>query len=80
MAEGGVKVWLKIRRDDKSVSLKDVFEKMENIRAENPDLDVYFDGDEFAICSRPLAAPPDLHPEHHHKDKKKGKQVKLYSA
>jgi hypothetical protein len=81
MPEGGVKVWFKIRKDDRSVSLKDVFEKMEQIRAEHPELDVYFDGDEFAICSRPLAAPPDLHPEHHHhKDKKKGRQVKLYSA
>ena len=80
MAEHDVKVWFKIRKDDKSVSLKDVFEKMEHIRAENPDLDVYFDGDEFAICSRPLARPGDTHPEHHHKEKKKGKQVKLYSA
>ena len=80
MAEHDVKVWFKIRKDDKSVSLKDVFEKMEHIRAENPDLDVYFDGDEFAICSRPLARPAATCPEHPHKEKKKGRQVKLYSA
>lgn len=80
MADGEVKIWFKIRKDDKSISLKDVFEKMEQIRAEHPELDVYFDGDEFAICSRPLAGFDLGHPEHHHKDKKKGKQAKLYSA
>ena len=80
MAEGEVKIWLKVRKDDKSISLKDVFEKMEQIRAEHPELDVFFDGDEFAICSRPLARIDEGHPEHHHKDKKKGKQAKLYSV
>ena len=76
-----MKVWFKIRKDDRSVSLKDVFEKMEQIRAEHPELDVYFDGDEFAICSRPLARPAESRPpHHHHKEKKKGKRVKLFSA
>lgn len=81
MPEGEVKVWFKIRKNDKSVSLKDVFDKMEQIRAEHPELDVYFDGDEFAVCSRPLPRPAETHPHHHHhKEKKKGKQAKLYSA
>lgn len=40
---------------DKSteMSLTDVLEKIKTLQAENPDLDVFFDGDEYAICSRP---------------------------
>jgi len=35
------------------LTLREVFKKIEEIQAENPDLDVFFDGDEYAICSRP---------------------------
>ncbi|MFP4169434.1 MAG: hypothetical protein ACLFPN_00915 [Methanomassiliicoccales archaeon] len=35
------------------ITLKEVLKKIEEIQAENPDLDVFFDGDEYAICSRP---------------------------
>jgi hypothetical protein len=79
MVEGEVKVLFKIRRDDKNVTLKDVFEKLEEIRKKEPDQDVYFDGDEFAICGRPIPKI-EKHDEHHHHGKKKGQQTKLSSA
>ena len=81
MSMDDVKVWYKIRKDDKHVTLKDVFEKMEEIRAQHPELDVYFDGDEYAICSRPLqAAPRACEDGRHHravKEKRKGRQMHL---
>jgi hypothetical protein len=35
------------------LTLKDVMRTIREIQANNPDLDVFFDGDEYAICSRP---------------------------
>ncbi len=49
----GRKIWLKISRDDPSVTLTQVAEKIEDIQRRHPDLEVFFDGDEFAICSVP---------------------------
>jgi hypothetical protein len=42
---------------DKStnLSLTEVLEKIKLLQDQNPDLDVFFDGDEYAICSRPRA-------------------------
>lgn len=48
------KVWLKIDRNDPRVTLNDVAEKIRELQNQHPDLDVFFDGDEFAICSRPI--------------------------
>jgi hypothetical protein len=48
------KVWLRIDREDPSVTLNDVAEKIREIQEKHPELDVFFDGDEFAICSRPI--------------------------
>jgi hypothetical protein len=48
------KVWLKIDRNDPGVTLNDVAEKIRELQMSHPDLDVFFDGDEFAICSRPI--------------------------
>jgi hypothetical protein len=48
------KVWLRIDRDDPSITLNDVAEKIREIQEKHPELDVFFDGDEFAICSRPI--------------------------
>jgi len=47
------KIHYKIDRNDESITLKDVLEKIQEIQRENPDLDVFFDGDEYAVCSRP---------------------------
>lgn len=47
------KIHLKIDRNDPSITLKDVLDKIQEIQKENPDLEVFFDGDEYAVCSRP---------------------------
>lgn len=40
---------------DKStdLSLTEVLDRIKELQDKNPDLDVFFDGDEYAICSRP---------------------------
>jgi len=45
-------VHIKIDRNS-DFTLREVLKKIEEIQAENPDLDVFFDGDDYAICSRP---------------------------
>jgi hypothetical protein len=35
------------------LTLREVLHKIQEIQAENPELDVFFDGDKYAICSRP---------------------------
>lgn len=52
------KVLYKIDKTDDSVTLRDVLDKIEELQATNPDLDVFFDGDEYAICSRPKRKVP----------------------
>jgi len=52
------RVWVRIDRNDPKLSLRDVAERIKEIQREHPDLDVFFDGDEFAICSRPRGELP----------------------
>lgn len=47
------RVHVKIDRTRKELSLREVLDKIKEIQDANPDLDVFFDGDEYAICSRP---------------------------
>ena len=47
------KVHLKIDKHDPDMTIRMVMERIQQLQAENPDLDVFFDGDEYAICSRP---------------------------
>ncbi len=47
------KVHYRIDPNDESITLKDIMQKIQEIQRQNPDLDVFFDGDEYAICSRP---------------------------
>ena len=47
------KIHLKIDKNDSSITLKDVLDKIQEIQRENPELEVFFDGDEYAVCSRP---------------------------
>ncbi len=47
------KIELKIDKNDDSITLQDVVDKIQEIQDKNPNLDVFFDGDEFAVCSRP---------------------------
>ncbi len=43
----------RIDPNDESITLKDIMKLIQDIQRENPDLDVFFDGDEYAVCSRP---------------------------
>ncbi len=46
-------VHLKIDKADKSMTLRKVMETIQQLQEENPELEIFFDGDEYAICSRP---------------------------
>lgn len=46
-------IHLKIDKNDPDMTLRVVMEKIQELQAKNPDLEVFFDGDEYAICSRP---------------------------
>jgi len=39
-----------------NLSLTEVLEKIRVLQEQNPNLEVFFDGDEYAICSRPRPA------------------------
>jgi len=56
------RVWVRIDRSDPKLTLRDVAERIKEIQREHPDLDVFFDGDEFAICSRPRGEMPEAPP------------------
>ena len=45
-------IHLKVDKNDRSISLRDVIEKISEIQAQHPDREVFWDGDENAICSR----------------------------
>ena len=47
------KVHLRIDPNDESITLKDIMQKIQEIQRQHPDLDVFWDGDEYAVCSRP---------------------------
>ncbi|MEM0129348.1 MAG: hypothetical protein QXG65_04210 [Thermoplasmata archaeon] len=49
-------VHLRIDPNDESMTLEDVLTKISELQRKNPDRDVFFDGDEYAICSRPKRA------------------------
>ena len=46
-------MWVRIDRHSTNLTLREVHDKIRQIQVENPDLDVFWDGDEYAICSRP---------------------------
>ncbi|MFP4050127.1 MAG: hypothetical protein ACLFVB_00125 [Thermoplasmata archaeon] len=46
------KIHKKIDKRDESVTINDIQEIIKEIQEEHPDRDVFFDGDEYAICSR----------------------------
>jgi hypothetical protein len=82
MAQDEIRVWYRIPKDDRRITLKDVFEKLEELQKANPADDLFFDGDEFAICSRPKAPSPEHeHERHdHHGGRKKARQTNLPSV
>ncbi len=46
-------VHLRIDPNDESTTLEDVLSKIADYQRKHPDREVFFDGDEYAICSRP---------------------------
>ncbi len=42
----------RVRRGDPNVSLADILGMIEEFQKEHPDMDVFWDGDEYAICAR----------------------------
>lgn len=59
MASSGIKenkmekkIHLQVDRKDDKISLREVIEMISKIQAENPDREVFWDGDANAICSR----------------------------
>lgn len=48
------RVLYRINPSDRHLTLRDVAEKIEQLQNDNPELEVYFDGDEFAICGLPV--------------------------
>ncbi len=44
---------LRIDPNDESTTLEDVLSRIAELQRKHPDREVFFDGDEYAICSRP---------------------------
>ena len=51
------RVLVKINKDKTELSLREVLDKIKELQDKNPDMDVFFDGDQYAICGRPRKAP-----------------------
>ncbi len=51
-------VHVKIDPNDETITLEDVLNKITELRKKHPDREIFFDGDEYSICSRPK------HPKH----------------
>jgi hypothetical protein len=49
-------VHLRIDPNDENTTLEDVLSKISELQRKHPDREVFFDGDEYAICSRPRRA------------------------
>ena len=43
----------RIDPNDENTTLEDVLSKISELQRRHPDREVFFDGDEYAICSRP---------------------------
>ncbi len=48
-------VLYRVKRGDPSVTLADILRMIEKFQKEMPDMDVFWDGDEYAICARKRA-------------------------
>ena len=47
------RIHLRIDPNDETITLRDIMQRIQDIQRQNPELDVFFDGDEYAVCSRP---------------------------
>ena len=46
-------VHLRVDPNDDSITVEAVLTKISELQRKHPDREVFFDGDEYAICSRP---------------------------
>lgn len=46
-------VHLRIDPNDENTTVEDVLKHISELQRKHPDREVFFDGDEYAICSRP---------------------------
>lgn len=51
------RVLVKINRDKTELTLREVLEKIKELQDQHPEMDVFFDGDQYAICGRMRKAP-----------------------
>ena len=51
------RVLVKINKDMTELSLREVLDKIKELQEKNPDMDVFFDGDQYAICGRLRKSP-----------------------
>jgi hypothetical protein len=69
------KILYKIEPGDRSITLRDIVKRIEEIQKNNPDDEIFFDGDEFAICSRPRkGAGKDKQPQSGDKKDARGRK------
>lgn len=54
-------VHLRIDPNDENTTLEDVLSKITEIQRKHPEREVFFDGDEYAICSRPRRGRATVH-------------------
>ncbi len=52
-------VLLPVDRNDPSITLADILRKIEEFQEKYPDMDIFWDGDEYAICGRKKKAVQD---------------------
>lgn len=55
-------VHLRIDPNDESLTLADVLAKIPELQRQHPDREVFWDGDEYAICSLPKRARASTSP------------------
>lgn len=51
------RVLVKINRDKTELSLREVLDKIKELQDQHPEMDVFFDGDQYAICGRMRKVP-----------------------
>ena len=51
--ESEKRILMRIDPNDESITLRDIMQRIEALQREHPNLDIFFDGDEYAVCARP---------------------------
>ncbi|MBN1677514.1 MAG: hypothetical protein JW880_03150 [Candidatus Thermoplasmatota archaeon] len=51
------RVLVKIDKDKTELTLREVLDRIKEIQDQHPEMDVFFDGDQYAICGRMRKSP-----------------------